>query len=153
MRKLFMLCLLGCLFLVACDTGGAGGGSTASQTEPPTLPDTLDSEGESNGQLPQEIFKEVNSSAGLGNEYIRLYIAKQYGGITILKDARDESGMNFVIGPDEYPTLKTLEGTKWLGDVDFDYRFEDGEWLTASTAYSSDSRTHGKKHFFDSCTV
>lgn len=144
MRKLFMLCLLGCLFLVACDTGGAGGGSTASQTEPPTLPDTLDSEGESNGQLPQEIFKEVNSSAGLGNEYIRLYIAKQYGGITILKDARDESGMNFVIGPDEYPTLKTLEGTKWLGDVDFDYRFEDGEWLTASTAYSSDSRTMEK---------
>lgn len=75
---------------------------------------------------------------GIKNEQFYVGIYGTNGGINRIQNMEDEDLVNFVVGIDEFSGRGA--GSKWLGDVDFQYRIEDGEWKEASTAYSADVR-------------
>lgn len=90
-----------------------------------------------------EKVKVAKGMTGIKNDLFYVGIYTNNGGINRIQNMKDSDLVNFVVGFDEF--IGRESGSKWLGDVDFEYRLEGGDWQEASTTYSEDVREVGKR--------
>ncbi len=83
-------------------------------------------------------IEEVKGMTGIRNDLFYVGVYSQNGGINRIQNMDDKDYVNFVVGVDEF--IGRPEGSRWLGDVELDYRKDGGAWESASTVDSSDSR-------------
>lgn len=91
----------------------------------------------------EKVTVTTKGMTGIKNDqfYVGVYTAN--GGVNRIQNLDDEDLVNFVVGIDEF--IGREAGSKWLGDVDFEYRLENGDWQEASTTCSEDIREISKR--------
>lgn len=90
-----------------------------------------------------EKVRVTKGMTGIKNDLFYVGIYTQNGGINRIQNMKDKDLVNFVVGYDEFVGRES--GSKWLGDVDLEYRVENGDWKGASTTCSEDVREISKR--------